>query len=289
MAKPKTSISWVIFVAVMLILQIAYVDAFFIEPNWIKVDRVRIADPGLAKALGGLKVIHISDLHIEKLGFVEMSLIRIVERLKPDIIFITGDVAETRQGAQPVADVLSLLEPKFRAYMVIGESPGDSLIAELISSKMWDKADVSILNHEAIRLNLKDRDDAYFWLVNPSSPKTLHELVKDIPKEEPVIVINHFPEIVKQAAVEGLDLVLAGNTHGGQCGIPILRKIFPYSTRSAYISGLFKIKDTLLYVNRGITSQKGIRFFCRPEVTVLEFVPKGGMRRPKVLKQDESY
>ncbi|MFC1590059.1 metallophosphoesterase [Candidatus Omnitrophota bacterium] len=289
MAKHKRSISWIIFVAIMLIMQIAYIDAFFIEPNWIKVERVRIADPGLAKALSGLKVIQLSDLHIEELGFVEMSLIKIVERLKPDIIFITGDVAETRQGVQPAADVLSLLEPKFRTYMVVGECPGDSSVAEMIRSKMWDRADVSILNDEAVRLNLKDKDDAYFWLVNPSSPKDLRKLVKDIPEGDPVIVINHFPEIVKQAAVEGLDLVLAGNTHGGQCGIPILRKIFPYSTRSAYISGLFKIKDTLLYVNRGITSQKGIRFFCRPEVTVLEFVPKGGMRRPKVLKQDESY
>ena len=98
--------------------------------------------------------------------------------------------------------------------------------------------------------------------------------------------MSHKPDMVKWAALAGVDLVLAGHTQGGQVGIALIRKLFPYSQKSVYISGLFKIRNTLLYVNRGITSDKSIRFLCRPEITVLDFVAKGQETKPQVLKQD---
>ncbi|MFH1996953.1 MAG: hypothetical protein ABIJ27_08205, partial [Candidatus Omnitrophota bacterium] len=202
---------------------------------------------------------------------------------------ITGDVVESGQGVQPAVDVLSLFEPRFRTYMVLGEAPGDGWVVKTMKSKMWDTAGVTILNNEAVRLNLKNEESSFFWLAHSASPGSLAGVIKNIPDEDPVIVVNQFPEIIKQAAIGKAELVLAGDTHGGQCGVPVLRKIFPYSTHSVYIAGLFKVRDTLLYVNRGIASQKGIRFLCRPEVTVFEFARKGRMRKPKVLRQDESY
>ena len=289
MVRTKISKLWLLFVVSMLALQAAYIDIFFIEPNWIQQERIRIINPKLSKALGGLTVIHLSDFHIETLGFVEVSLIGMVERLKPDLILITGDVAEFRQSVQPAVDILSLFEPAFRTYMVLGETQGDSAISEIADSPLWDEARVTVLQNKAVRLNIKNEDDSYFWLVNPSAPELLPALIKDVPKEEPIIVLYHFPEVIKRAAVEKADLVLAGNTHGGQCGIALLRRFFPYAARSAYIAGLFKVKEALLYVNRGISSQKGMRFFCRPELTVLEFASEGKMTKPKVLKQDESY
>ena len=71
-------------------------------------------------------------------------------------------------------------------------------------------------------------------------------------------------------------MILAGDTHGGQIRIPVigdwlLKKLF----NMKYISGEYNIDDTVLYVNRGIgTSGLPFRFNCRPEVTLINLIPK---------------
>src|SRR3989338_10571697 len=68
------------------------IDAFLIEPNWIQVTRLEIRDPKLAVSLEGVKIVHITDLHLTHgIGFREKQLIEKVNELKPDLIFITGD------------------------------------------------------------------------------------------------------------------------------------------------------------------------------------------------------
>jgi len=288
MSDSLTSAAWRIFVASMIILQIIYVDVFFIEPNCIQVEHVRIVNARLARALEGVRVVQLSDLHLQNLGFIETSLIRVIERVRPDLIIVTGDVIESRQGMQAAIDIFSLFEPRFRTYIIAGEAVGDQWMSESGSSKSWDDADVTVLHQKAIRLNVKDREDAAFWLVNPSRPDTLHALIKDIPENEPIIVVNHRPDIVKQSAIDRADLVLAGHTHGGQVGVSFIRRLFPYAERSPYMAGLFKVRDTLLYVNRGVSSKNIFRFLCRPEVTIFEFSSTGTGRKPKVLGQDET-
>lgn len=278
----KDNLKWLTFLALVLFLQGIYVYAFFIEPNWIQVRHVKIISNRLSKALSGIKAVQISDLEVSGIGFRELSLIEKINKLKPDIIFVTGDMVASREDIGSLWDLLSLLEPKFHSYCVMGDSDGG--ISDLNLAGQWDRSNAYVLGNKAMRINLKKEQDFDLWLVNPGA-EALSSVIKDIPKEEPVILLNHWPDIVKEAAIAKIDLVLSGHTHGGQVGVPILRRFFPYAKRSNYIVGLYRVRDTLLYVNRGINSEKSIRFLVRPEITLFEFVPEGRMHF-RVLEQD---
>jgi predicted MPP superfamily phosphohydrolase len=282
--KERGLIKWAAFILVVLLLQFVYVYAFFIEPNWLALERVRIVSPRLARALDGVKIIQLSDLEISGFGFKETTLIDKINKIKPDLILITGDLINEKQYMQALMDILSLTEPKFHTYLIQGNN--DGCVGDFRNSKVWARANASFIDGKALRLNLKGKDDSYFWLIGASSWEEIASLTKDIPKNEPVVLMVHYPDLVKQAALTGIDLVLAGHTHGGQVNIPILRKFFPYAKRSNYIAGLYKVRDTLLYVNRGFTSDKSVRFLCPPEITLFDFRSQGRGRAPQVLRQD---
>ena len=89
-------------------------------------------------------------------------------------------------------------------------------------------------------------------------------------KGEPVYRIGE-PAIPKK--MEQVNLVLAGHTHGGQVRLPLIGAldIVPYH-KIKYDLGLFDIRGTKLYVNRGIgTTVLPLRFLCPPEITLFRF------------------
>ncbi|MEW6747015.1 MAG: metallophosphoesterase [Planctomycetota bacterium] len=93
---------------------------------------------------------------------------------------------------------------------------------------------------------------------------------------EAVIVLVHRPGDAEGTAALGADLVLAGDTHGGQINLPGVAAFFAADASSAEIpSGLLATADGVpLYVSRGIgTSILPFRLFCPPEVTCLRLVP----------------
>ena len=70
----------------------SFADAYWIEPNWLKTEQVVIHDPELAQVLEGIKVVQISDIHLQGgIGDRKRDLLAQVNALKPDILFITGD------------------------------------------------------------------------------------------------------------------------------------------------------------------------------------------------------
>lgn len=272
----------------IMVLQFIFIYAFFIEPNWIAIKRMRIKSPILAGALKDCRIVQISDLHIEKVGILEMSLIEKINRLKPDLILITGDFVDTREGISACWDVLSLLEARAGIYAVPGDMD-DYHVPDLLDDPHWKKAGVTMLDDRALKLNLAGEKGRNFWLVGLHRTTDLKALLDKIPEYEPILLMSPDPSYIREASLCDVDLVLAGDTHGGQINPRLLRGLFPFAVenRGPYVAGLFKVRDTFLYVNRGIgTSHINARFFCRPEITVFEFAEKGFSSRPKILPQD---
>ncbi len=90
----------------------------------------------------------------------------------------------------------------------------------------------------------------------------------------PVFVLSHNPDTINQLLPYRPDLVMCGHTHGGQVRVPFLGPpILPVKNRQ-YASGMFKLGNTVLYVNRGLGRLGRIRFNCRPEITVFTLVNK---------------
>lgn len=270
------------------VLAALYIDAFVLEPSWLSVERVTIVHPGLARALGDLRIVQLSDTHFRgSPGFLHKALISEVGRLKPDIIFITGDFVSKRLGLDDFWEFVSGMKPGTFIYGVPGDDDS-SLINDKWEDEGWKRAGMALLVDETLPVVWPGGGGGRVWLVAAEPYSDWAELTEKIPAGEPVIVLAHRPDTVKPAALAGADLVFVGDTHGTQIGLAPLRGFSGYTRRGPYIDGLFRVKDTILYVNRGTGwKARPIRFFCRPELTVFEFADSGDMPGLQTLPGDE--
>jgi predicted MPP superfamily phosphohydrolase len=87
-----------------------------------------------------------------------------------------------------------------------------------------------------------------------------------------LLVHDQAPNGFDQAVELGIDLTLAGHTHGGQLSLEFLRRgLCLARIDTPYVSGLYEKSGRQLYVNRGIgTTMFPIRLGASPEITVLE-------------------
>src|SRR4029077_12381037 len=88
------------------------------------------------------------------------------------------------------------------------------------------------------------------------------------------ILLSHNPETFDRAAELGIDLSLAGHTHGGQLALEFISpELAPSRIVTPYVAGLFQQPGGQLYVNRGIgTIAAPMRVGAPPEITLFELV-----------------
>lgn len=273
----------------LMVALTAYIDAFGLEPYWLKIERVTIANPGLSEALSGLRIVQLSDFHFRKPGgFLEGKILSALNKLKPDVIFITGDLVSRRLALRHFWKFVSSMKPAIWIYGIPGDSD-EALINDKWLDDGWRRAGMSLLIDEIVPVVWSwPAEGKRIWMVAAGPDFNWANVIKRIPPGEPIIVLAHQPLTIKEAALAGADLVLAGDTHGTQMGIKALRRFSAYTQRGQYVSGLYKVKKTLLYVNRGTGwTARPMRFFCRPEITVFHFSPSGEMKNLRILPGDE--
>ena len=250
----------------------------WIEPNWISVDHVIIHSPVLAPALNRLRLVQITDLHVEEtktsLWSVQLA-VEIINGLHPDAIFITGDFLSVRGGMEECLKALdSLHRPPFGIWAIPGNTD-EIFYSEEELPPLCKEHGITMLINEKRNLTWGDR--APFCLAGVNDPTygrdDLSMTLDGVPIPLPVLLLGHSPSerIITDAVQRRVALLLVGHTHGGQIGIDRLRRLSPYADRTPYIRGLYYVQGLPLYVNRGIgTKTREIRLLCRPEITLLE-------------------
>jgi predicted MPP superfamily phosphohydrolase len=105
------------------------------------------------------------------------------------------------------------------------------------------------------------------------------EVMRRVPADGYSLLLYHSPDLAEAAAEAGVDLYLAGHTHGGQVRLPFYGAII---TMSAYgkrfEAGQYRVGATTLYVSRGIGMEglrlPRVRFLCPPEIVVIDLEPQ---------------
>ncbi|MEW5766848.1 MAG: metallophosphoesterase [bacterium] len=271
-----------------LIIITAYIDARYIELNWIKVEKVRIKCPPLAEPLKDVRIVFIADLHVRgKIGYRERRLVKIVNDLKPDIILLGGDYIVEEDDLEASLEVLGNLQASQGVFGIRGDYEHVIFDQKELVQRLR-RAGVILLMDETRKIRIGDRPPFYLLGVDVHRKviDDLERIMIDLPKEAPTLLLVHQPWVVEPASEMGIDLVLAGDIHGGQMGIAWIRELTEDYARLKYVSGLYQVGNTLLYVTRGIGwTHKQIRFLCRPEVTLIKIVKDGWADKPRVPKE----
>ncbi len=284
--KRRKSISLVRVINIVLIIitipfvlsYVTIIYPFFIEPNWIQIEKLTIKNPNFPDDLKNLKIIHITDPHIEREGFRERSLAKKINALKPDLILITGDFITEKKFLNPMISTLSKLKAKKGIYGVLGDNDiaafrGNNGIA--ILKNRFKGINIHILDNESVRIPLNAKEG--LWLIGFTKPyinwKIVEYTYSGVNFLEPKILLAHQQQIMNKDYIdkEYADLVLVGDTHGTQIGLAFIRRLFPYvNEMHKYIAGLYHVNGVPLYVNRGIGLRiDSFRLFCRPEITLI--------------------
>ena len=251
--------------------------------------------PYLPWSLEGLKIVQISDLHVGPfLGEDELKhVVTLVNAMNPDLVFITGDLIDRSLSDLPKAlRGLKGIHCTFGTYAVLGnhdissdpyDRAGDHLGGVNIANGL-NSIGIQSLRNEVTYIGSGKNQLALLgldWLSQPGdrhfysyrqaeTRKQLGRMMEQFDPQTPTILLAHHPDTFEDAAPLGIGLTLAGHTHGGQVvlaninGMPLGMGQLRYR----YIAGLYKNKNSSLYVNRGIGCYGiPVRINCRPEIS----------------------
>ena len=235
----------------------------------------------LPGAFEGFRICQLSDIHIGP--FMPASEIRkyvaIANALKPDLTVLTGDFVTFDPGTeQPVVEALSGLRAPFGVFGSLGNHDSWAGVEDSIT-ELFRQVGVRILRGTNVEiaagsgsLNLIGVDFQSQRRFGPSAPvvRLLGNIENVIARDRVNILLSHNPDTFDRAASLGIDLSLAGHTHGGQAALEFISpEIAPSRLVTPYVAGLFHKPGSQLYVNRGIgTIGIPIRIGAPPEITL---------------------
>lgn len=225
---------------------------------------------GLPQLLNGTVCVHLSDFHA---GFGNMDgvyaeVLRQVEAVSPDIIFLTGDYRDdpSTDPYYPIKSVISQLKAPLGVFGSYGNHDHRRGIEG--ARRLLEDCGVKILN------NCNYSTDSGLWLAGVDDLykgyPDIEAALKGLPPDRTTIMLSHSPLLLDMVADHDL-FIISGHTHGGQITLPLLSpKIICYlHLRSRYVAGMYKRGKALLYVNRGIgVTRWEFRHRCPAEISV---------------------
>ncbi len=235
----------------------------------VRVVKNTIASRRLPRAFDGFTILQLSDLHVDLAEPAMEEVIRLVKDLSYDICVLTGDYRGATYGPSDAAIAgmarvhAALKDP---IYAVLGNHDSITMVPP------FEKMGMRLLlnEHETLargnaRLHLAGIDDAHYFQVD-----NIEKAAEGIPAEDFSILLSHTPEIYRQAAHAGFDVILCGHTHGGQICLPggvafTLDSALPRRMGS----GAWRYHGMQGYTSTGAgCSVIPVRFNCPPEITL---------------------
>jgi len=250
--------------------------ALWAEPRTLALPEVPLELDHWPRALDGLRLAVVADLHAGGLHVREGRLRQIVDAVneaRPDVVALLGDYVDTgvalarRVPPRVVAGILAGFTAPTVAvlgnhdWVHEGRAMGDALVA----------AGVPLLENDALAL---PRHGTELWIAGTGDYHVRRALVgrslAKVPAGAPVLLLTHNPDAFP-AVPDHVALTIAGHTHGAQLDLPLVRRaVMPSNFGLRYHSGHIVEHGRQLYVSRGVGST-GVpaRLFAPPEIPIL--------------------
>ncbi len=260
------------------------------------IERVDVPVANLPPELNGLRIAQLSDIHIGNY-MPPAEIARAVDMandLHPDIAFVTGDFV-SREG-DPLETCITELS-RLRAPLGVWGCNGNHEIyagVEDDAQRLFHekgmrllRAQSTVIEHNGASFNLLGVDYQRDHMVSGErTGPMLQEIEHLVRRDMPNVLLSHNPNSFRRAAELGIELSLAGHTHGGQIKFEIVdHSVSPARLITPFVAGHYTLPmnghpnatsgsngghKAALYVNRGLgTFGFPVRIGVPPEITLL--------------------
>ena len=241
-----------------------------VRRKWFVVKELEVKLKGLDPKLDGYRIAHLSDLHIGTMTPRSRGekWVKAANARSPDLAVVTGDMVTSGTAFhEDIADVVASLRAKDGVFVSMGNhdyfGDGEPLITLL------RERGVRVLRNEG---TLLERAGAPLYLAGIDDTWTkrddIDRALQGRPKGVPSILLSHDPDRFPHAAERGVELTLAGHTHGGQIAFPFLYRWLSLARIAHRFNvGLYREGSSWLYVHPGLgTTGPPMRLGVAPAV-----------------------
>lgn len=256
---------------------------FYIEPQFPKISRYHMV---LSKTCGTeqpIRIVHLSDLHMEYFTSREARAVEQINALSPDLILFSGDFfnlsyQEDLQSHENIVRFFQNLKSRHGTYAVPG-SPSVDVPHSL--EKLIPKLNLTFLKDQVVDLQINQVSIQIIGLACTHQPgqdyKRLAELCQGdtVEQDKVAFLLYHSPDLAPQLHSLPVDIQFSGHTHGGQVQIPFLGPIYTGSLYGyAFSSGHYLVNERPhLILSRGLglegEAAPRVRFFSPPEIGLI--------------------
>jgi len=240
--------------------------------NEFSVVETEIALPGLDRDVVAMQLSDIHVGHHRGRKYLE-KIVEETNQRKPDIVLITGDLIDSEAAFFP-----GVLEPlaRFSAPVYYVEGNHEKYVDAERTFALVKNYGVNVLRNQVVEthglqlvgLDYMNADEDTFDLHPSDDSRTIKSVLASLPLKDgmPSVLLHHSPAGAQYAATKGVDLMIAGHTHGGQFfpGTLVATALFPFT------HGLYHRGPLQVFVSQGAgTFMSRVRLGTSNELNIL--------------------
>ena len=250
------------------------------EPYCIKIKNIELTYSSLPSAFDGFSVLFLADIHTAKWGFFEKCLCnKLKETRESDICVLGGDLAYTESVTENIPKILENAKIRGGVYAVFGNTEYKSHNRSQKLAEIYRSFGYTVLRNENCEIR---KGDDFISLIGLDDPINMlddtEEAFAGIREGGFRILLSHCPSMAADGLDYGVNLTLAGHTHGGQVKLPFCT-VYTHMNKNKFLNtGIWsagrigkklkrKVEDFNLIITNGLgTSKLWIRFCAPPQI-----------------------
>ncbi len=253
----------------------------YVNNHWLVTTELVYESEKVPASFDGYRIVQISDLHDASFGENQARLVEKVRKAKPNAIFLTGDLVDSRRfnlqnSLQAVEQFVEIAD----VYYVLGNhevalNKVNEIYAALRELGVHVLSnDAMVLERDGERITIAGIEDP---LMGQSVEMSIDQAMQHVKEERFTVLLSHRPEQFETYVDKEMDLVFTGHAHGGQIRLPLVGGLVAptQGLLPKYTAGIFTKNDSKMIISRGLgNSLFPFRIFNLPEVIVVELNSK---------------
>lgn len=243
-----------------------------VEARGLVVTRHDVASPTLPPGLDGMRIAHLSDLHLPCAAAEHAA--KVIGDEAPDLVVVTGDTISKRRQLPLVAPYVARVRGRVATFAVRGNNDHWAKVSVPTMAAAYAAAGATLLDNQHAVVPYGGAELQVIGLDDPGvGHPNVETALRGADPSLPTLWMMHAPAFIDRIvphppSLPTALLVLAGHTHGGQIRGPGCTPVVPRAS-GRFRQGWYDAPIGRAYVSRGVgTSVVPLRFLCPPELPI---------------------